>query len=164
MLHIHYQSGSIIFLWEKKRKVNWVQGQKSRSNQCCQIRDQKKWKGILYRAVSINQRDAVQKKSFLTCILQMKFLFGFELLSSILCFLLLLLISHTERLSSFWSLENFKYLIIAFFFNKRGRREKLLEQWKEILRERWLYYNMFESSWVGVGWGISVSGKNSYLS
>lgn len=47
MLHIHYQSGSIIFLWEKKRKVNWVQGQKSRSNQCCQIRDQKKWKGTL---------------------------------------------------------------------------------------------------------------------
>lgn len=96
--------------------------------------------------MSINQRDAVQKKSYLICILQMKFLFGFELLSSVLCFLLLLLISHTERLSSFWSLEHFKYLIIGFFFNKREKREKLLEQCKEILKEQWLYYNMPESS------------------
>lgn len=85
----------------------------------------------------------------------MKFLFGFELLSSILYFLLLLLISHTERLSSLWNLEHFKYLIIGFFFNKRERREKLLEQCKEILREQWLYYNMSESSWVGGGLGNS---------
>lgn len=58
----------------------------------------------------------------------MKFLFGFEPPSSILYFLLLLLISHTERLSPFQSLEYFKYLIIGFFFNKRDRREKLHPQ------------------------------------
>lgn len=103
-------------------------------------------KQILFRALSINQRDAAQQKSYLICILPMKFLFGFELLSSILYFLLLLLISHTERLSSLWNREHFKYLIIGFFFNKREKREKLLEQCKEILREQWLYYNMSESS------------------
>lgn len=103
--------------------------------------------------MSVNQSDTVQKKSYLICILQMKILFAFELRSSLLCFLLLLLISHTERLSSFWSLEHFKYLIIGFFFNKRERREKLLEQWKKNHREQWLYYNMSESSWIGGGLG-----------
>ena len=114
--------------------------------------------------MSVNQSDTVQKKSYLICILQMKILFAFELRSSLLCFLLLLLISHTERLSSFWSLEHFKYLIIGFFFNKRERREKLLEQWKKNHREQWLYYNMSESSWIGGGLGnISFRTKKTYI-
>lgn len=81
--------------------------------------------------MSVNQRHAVQKKSYLIGILQIKILSSFEPLYSLLCFLLLLLISPTERLSSFWSLERFKCSVIGFFFNERERREKLLEQWKE---------------------------------